>query len=163
MYQQNPGRGFAGGKPIRMKLPGFRENKCHYAFLIRCTARFLGSLRAEAPQNRPFCGERGGTRFPHTHAHEANAYFPLGRSPKPLFVLVFFAASPQKNQNKSIFRGFATLTCGDFFVNRFAKRLRDTVAAAFSRGRHDLCHVPLRQGVWLADAEKTSQVGRSSG
>ena len=46
------------------------------------------------------------------------------------------------------------LTCGDFFGNRFAKRLRDTVAAAFSRCRHDLCDVPLRQGVWRADAEK---------
>ena len=55
------------------------------------------------------------------------------------------------------------LTCGDFFGNRFAKRLRDTVAAVFSRGRHDLCHVPLRQGVWLADAEETSQVGRFCG
>jgi len=29
--------------------------------------------------------------------------------------------------------GVANLTCGDFFINRFAKRSRDTVAAAWSR------------------------------
>ena len=56
--------------------------------------------------------------------------------------------------------GTEALTCVDFFVNRFAKRLRDTVAAAFSRCRHDLWNVPLRQGVWLADAEKNVTSGQ---
>jgi hypothetical protein len=60
--------------------------------------------------------EREGTRFPHTHAHEADAYFPLGRSPRPLCV-VFFCGVAAKNHHTNYFFGGLQPP-----IPRFAKR-----------------------------------------
>ncbi len=38
-----------------------------------------------------------------------------------------------RGSRKALSAGWEDLTCVDFFVNRFAKRSRDTVAAACSR------------------------------
>jgi hypothetical protein len=55
--------------------------------------------------------------FSSSHAHEANAYFPLGRSPKPFFLFFFFwFFLPKKTKTKAFFGGLQPPT------PRFAKR-----------------------------------------
>jgi len=57
---------------------------------------------------------RRGVSFDVPHAHEAHAYFPLGRSPKPLFVFVFLRMGKTLVQELSligVFPGAKHQTC----------------------------------------------------